>query len=96
MVQVRTLIHNLFPFNLKIKFHSSVGLDTNYHNCPETLLFCSEVVAFFLKKLLICFRIITDSFYEKGDLEQWITPIKEDYSELLDGIWKPLVDAKLR
>uniref|UniRef100_A0A1B6MA14 Carrier domain-containing protein n=1 Tax=Graphocephala atropunctata TaxID=36148 RepID=A0A1B6MA14_9HEMI len=43
------------------------------------------------------YRIITDSFYSKGDLEQCIEPRipRHDYAELLDKIWEPLVQAEL-
>ncbi|KAI5694275.1 hypothetical protein M8J75_013963 [Diaphorina citri] len=43
------------------------------------------------------FQIITDSFYEKADLERWIIPeLKRDcYVELLEQIWEPLVAARL-
>ena len=43
-------------------------------------------------------RIITESFYQKADLEQWLIPkLKPDcYTELLDAIWEPLVSKNLR
>lgn len=43
------------------------------------------------------FRIITDSFYEKADLEQWIEPRigREEYVELLTKIWPALVEKEL-
>ncbi|XP_046687750.1 LOW QUALITY PROTEIN: N-(5-amino-5-carboxypentanoyl)-L-cysteinyl-D-valine synthase-like [Homalodisca vitripennis] len=43
------------------------------------------------------YRIITDSFYAKGDLEQCIEPRipRCEYAELLDQIWEPLVRAQL-
>ncbi|XP_054273194.1 beta-alanyl-bioamine nonribosomal peptide synthetase ebony [Macrosteles quadrilineatus] len=43
------------------------------------------------------YRIITDSFYSKGDLEQCIQPRipRQDYHELLDKIWEPLIAAEL-
>ncbi|KAL1137996.1 hypothetical protein AAG570_009691, partial [Ranatra chinensis] len=43
------------------------------------------------------YRIITDSFYEKADLERWIEPpiLKEDYTDLLDKLWEPLVEKNL-
>ncbi|KAK7603033.1 hypothetical protein V9T40_003032 [Parthenolecanium corni] len=39
------------------------------------------------------FKIITDSFYEKADLEQWIIPKpnRECYTDLLEAIWEPLI-----
>ncbi|KRT84498.1 AMP-binding protein [Oryctes borbonicus] len=42
-------------------------------------------------------EIISSSFYEKGDLEQWVMPnnFVEDYWNMIDGIWKPLVDNAL-
>ncbi|KAI4461100.1 ebony [Holotrichia oblita] len=41
--------------------------------------------------------MITTSFYEKADLEQWLMPniYVEDYRELVDAIWEPLVDKRL-
>lgn len=41
--------------------------------------------------------MITTSFYEKADLEQWLMPniYVEDYRELIDAIWEPLVDKRL-
>ncbi|KAL1449570.1 hypothetical protein WDU94_002062, partial [Cyamophila willieti] len=43
------------------------------------------------------FQIITDSFYEKADLERFIIhDLNRDcYVELLEQIWEPLVDARL-
>lgn len=47
--------------------------------------------------IFVC-RIITESFYQKADLEQWLIPkLKPDcYTELLDAIWEPLVSKNLR
>ncbi|GJQ71326.1 hypothetical protein Trydic_g11060 [Trypoxylus dichotomus] len=41
--------------------------------------------------------MITTSFYEKADLEQWLMPdvFEEDYDEIIDAIWKPLVEKRL-
>ncbi|KAB0794533.1 hypothetical protein PPYR_11372 [Photinus pyralis] len=41
--------------------------------------------------------MITSSFYQKADLEQWIiTEISElDYANLMEALWRPLVDAGL-
>lgn len=41
--------------------------------------------------------MITTSFYQKADLEQWlITEISEtDYTELMDKLWEPLVEKQL-
>lgn len=38
--------------------------------------------------------MITESFYSKADLEQWILSdiLRSDYSELMKKIWKPLVE----
>uniref|UniRef100_A0A8D8SYR8 Mycosubtilin synthase subunit C n=1 Tax=Cacopsylla melanoneura TaxID=428564 RepID=A0A8D8SYR8_9HEMI len=43
------------------------------------------------------FQIITDSFYEKADLERFIIhELNRDcYVELLEQIWQPLVEARL-
>lgn len=42
--------------------------------------------------------MITSSFYEKADLEQWLMPdvYQEDYTDLVDKIWEPLIEKKLR
>lgn len=52
----------------------------------------------FRNKIILIFRIITDSFYEKADLEQWLVPKpkRECYIELLEAIWNPLVAKNLR
>ena len=41
--------------------------------------------------------MITESFYEKADLEQWLKPDihREDYRELTDKLWEPLVEKNL-
>jgi hypothetical protein len=41
--------------------------------------------------------MITESFYEKADLEQWLKPDihREDYKDLTDKIWVPLVQKNL-
>lgn len=41
------------------------------------------------------YRMITSSFYQKADLEQWLMPgiAVEDYHELLDKLWNPLLKA---
>lgn len=43
------------------------------------------------------YEMITSSFYEKADLEQWLKPDIHvyDYAELLDKIWDPLLEANL-
>lgn len=45
----------------------------------------------------VVFKIITDSFYEKADLEQWLVPKpkRECYTELLEAIWDPLIAKNL-
>ena len=42
--------------------------------------------------------MITDSFLQKADLEHWLMPhvVPSDYSELMDQIWEPLLEKKLR
>ncbi|GJQ71327.1 hypothetical protein Trydic_g11061 [Trypoxylus dichotomus] len=42
-------------------------------------------------------EIISTSFYKKGDLEQWIVPnnFVEDYWNMIDQIWEPLVENGL-
>lgn len=42
--------------------------------------------------------MITDSFLQKADLEHWLMPhvSPSDYSELMDQIWKPLLEKELR
>ncbi|XP_037948636.1 mycosubtilin synthase subunit C [Teleopsis dalmanni] len=42
-------------------------------------------------------QIIVDSFYGKADLEQWLKPdiLRTDYSDLIQDIWKPLVEKNL-
>lgn len=50
-------------------------------------------------KCFMCFpfRIITDSFHQKADLEKWLAPNihKEDYRELIDALWEPMLAQKL-
>ncbi|KAK3918710.1 Mycosubtilin synthase subunit C [Frankliniella fusca] len=43
------------------------------------------------------YSMITDSFLQKADLEHWLMPgvSPSDYSELMDQIWKPLVEKEL-
>nr|BDT05249.1 ebony protein [Gryllus bimaculatus] len=43
------------------------------------------------------YSIISGSFYEKADLEQWLMPDiqRSDYVELLDKLWIPLVEKEL-
>ncbi|KAF4527640.1 hypothetical protein B566_EDAN016200 [Ephemera danica] len=43
------------------------------------------------------YRMITESFYQKSDLEHWLKPIltRSDYHELLDAIWPHLLDSNL-
>lgn len=43
------------------------------------------------------YSMITTSFYEKADLEQWLMPniFVEDYSEIINVIWEPLIEKKL-
>lgn len=40
------------------------------------------------------FRIITDSFYTKADLERWLLPDlhRNDYAELMEILWDSLVE----
>ncbi|XP_046591136.1 plipastatin synthase subunit B [Neodiprion lecontei] len=42
-------------------------------------------------------EMITDSFYLKADLDKWLMPgiNREDYSELIDKLWDPLVEQGL-
>lgn len=41
--------------------------------------------------------MITTSFYEKADLEHWLMPniFVEDYSEIVEAIWEPLLEKNL-
>lgn len=41
--------------------------------------------------------MITTSFYQKAELEQWLMPdiSESDYTELLNILWEPLVEKKL-
>jgi hypothetical protein len=41
--------------------------------------------------------MITESFYEKADLEQWLKPDihRKDYKDLTDKIWEPLIQKNL-
>ncbi|XP_071440778.1 beta-alanyl-bioamine nonribosomal peptide synthetase ebony isoform X2 [Hetaerina americana] len=41
------------------------------------------------------YKMITSSFYQKADLEQWLMPgiSQEDYHDLLDKLWEPLLKA---
>jgi hypothetical protein len=41
--------------------------------------------------------MITESFYEKADLEQWLKPDIDhrDYKELTDKLWEPLIEKDL-
>lgn len=41
--------------------------------------------------------MITTSFYQKADLEQWLMPDihEEDYPELLEAMWPALIAQKL-
>lgn len=41
--------------------------------------------------------MITTSFYQKADLEQFLFPdiSESDYTELLDKLWQPLVEKRL-
>nr|XP_012229480.1 PREDICTED: N-(5-amino-5-carboxypentanoyl)-L-cysteinyl-D-valine synthase [Linepithema humile] len=41
--------------------------------------------------------IITESFYSKADLEQWLMPdiTRADYRELMEAMWNPLVEKNL-
>lgn len=43
------------------------------------------------------FRIITESFYSKADLEQWLIDeiSREDYRKLMEKLWEPLVEKDL-
>lgn len=38
--------------------------------------------------------MITESFYSKADLEQWLMPdiTRADYRELMEAMWEPLVE----
>ncbi|KAK1116591.1 hypothetical protein K0M31_018273 [Melipona bicolor] len=42
-------------------------------------------------------EIITESFYSKADLEQWLMPdiTKEDYNTMMEILWNPLVEKDL-
>lgn len=41
--------------------------------------------------------MITTSFYQKADLEQWIISYisESDYKELVDALWEPLLEKNL-
>lgn len=41
--------------------------------------------------------MITTSFYQKADLEQWLMPDihVEDYPELLEAMWDAMVESEL-
>lgn len=43
------------------------------------------------------YKMITDSFSEKADLEQWIVPpiLPENYHEMMDKMWPHLLEARL-
>uniref|UniRef100_A0A6M2DYW7 Putative non-ribosomal peptide synthetase/alpha-aminoadipate reductase n=1 Tax=Xenopsylla cheopis TaxID=163159 RepID=A0A6M2DYW7_XENCH len=43
------------------------------------------------------YQMVTNSFYEKADLEQWLMPniYKTDYAEILDAIWDALIEKGL-
>jgi hypothetical protein len=45
----------------------------------------------------IIFSMITESFYKKADLEQWLKPDihRKDYKDLTDKIWEPLIQKNL-
>lgn len=45
----------------------------------------------------IYFSMITTSFFQKADLEQWIISeiSEEDYVELIDALWEPLIEKDL-
>ncbi|KAK9889547.1 hypothetical protein WA026_006902 [Henosepilachna vigintioctopunctata] len=45
----------------------------------------------------ICTKMITDSFYKKADLEQWVlSEISEnDYLDYMNDLWEPLVEKEL-
>ncbi|XP_055381226.1 beta-alanyl-bioamine nonribosomal peptide synthetase ebony [Condylostylus longicornis] len=45
----------------------------------------------------IVIEIITESFYEKADLEQWLKPdiLPSDYYDILTAVWGPLVEKGL-
>ncbi|XP_011878825.1 PREDICTED: uncharacterized protein LOC105568061 [Vollenhovia emeryi] len=42
-------------------------------------------------------EIVTESFYAKADLEQWLMPdiTRADYRELMENMWEPLVEKNL-
>jgi hypothetical protein len=44
-----------------------------------------------------CSSMITESFYEKADLEQWLKPDihRSDYKDLTDRLWEPLIQKDL-
>lgn len=39
--------------------------------------------------IILSFRIINSSFFEKGDLEQWLKPqiFLNDYGQIIEDIW---------
>lgn len=47
--------------------------------------------------MLLFSSMITTSFYQKADLEQWIISeiTEEDYVELMDALWEPLIEKDL-
>ncbi|CAH1280253.1 unnamed protein product [Diabrotica balteata] len=47
-------------------------------------------------KSVVC-DMITTSFYEKADLEQWVKPdiSPKDYAELMEKLWEPLLEQNL-
>lgn len=46
---------------------------------------------------ILKFSIITTSFFEKADLEQWLKPhiLYTDYADILNAIWDVLVEKDL-
>ena len=45
----------------------------------------------------VFFRMITESFFTKADLERWLIPAikKGDYFDLMQDLWPPLVEKNL-
>lgn len=49
------------------------------------------------QRIISFYRIITESFYSKADLEQWLMPgiEKDDYRLMMEILWGPLVEKNL-
>ncbi|XP_018568645.1 uncharacterized protein LOC108908938 [Anoplophora glabripennis] len=67
--------------------------DTKIKTQPPS--FSSELLQPGYKDIVL--DMITTSFYQKADLEQWIISYisESDYKELVDALWEPLLDKNL-